>query len=102
MTRLAVIVTSTPISFFARGGSTTSVGVGVGVRVEVGAGVGVSTGVEVGASVGMAGGVTVDRTRAAVVGDGAIGAAGVAARLAQPDALRINKPPMMPVNIMRR
>ena len=77
MTRPAVIVTSTPISFLPRGGITIRVGVGVGVSVEVGAGVGVSIGVEVAARVGSSSGVTVGRTAVGVAEDGAIDLAGV-------------------------
>src|SRR5512139_233871 len=95
MTRPAVIVTLTPISFLPRGGITTRVGVGDGVRVTVGAGVGVSIGVEVGARVGASSGVTVGRTAVGDAADGASDSAGFTAKLSQPEALAPRRPMIM-------
>jgi hypothetical protein len=96
------MLTATPISFLARGGTTMSVGVGVGVLVDVGAGVGVSIGVEVAAKVGGSNGVTVGRTGVSVAAVGAIDLAGVTAKLSHPAAPTINRLALMTMNKNRR
>jgi hypothetical protein len=97
------MTTSTPISFLARGGTTSSVGVGVGVSVDVGAGVGVSVGMKVGVAVGSIDGVAVGGTAVAIgVAAWAIGLAGVTAKASQPETLTTNKPLMMAMNKVRR